>query len=65
MKWDVVKGDSVVVIGKVLHVRSDGKIDVEIGRDKIAFGVDPDRVCLMVDPEDEEDIDNDSDDFMD
>lgn len=55
MKWDFVKGDGVVIVGQVLHVRQDGTLDISIGRDKIAFAVNPEQCGLIADPGEEKD----------
>lgn len=48
------KGDVVVILGKVEHVRQSGTLDILIGKDKVAFNVAPSQVGLVVDPDTEE-----------
>lgn len=58
MRWGFRAKDEIVVKGKVLHVRKDGGLDVEIGS-KIFFNLDPGQCGLIVDPDYEGDDDDD------
>lgn len=55
--YKLVKGDIVILWGKVRNVRDDGKLDIEVERGKLLWGVSPKIVSMAADPEGEDDDD--------